>query len=374
MRPLKQNRQAGPSGEVQDMAQDMASPETMMPAVLHALPDAVFVTDAAGAVLFANHNAQAFAGLGGARLMGRDIRAVLGVDNAATNTLKTPQDGKSVTLRDLTLQGRAVESLCVVPMEEQGLFLWSLRCAPVPVKSAWMANARRALKPAQHLARMLAHEIKNPLSGIRGAAQLLMRAPLSEDDKELAALIDSETQRIFRLIDKVNIFDDAPQGSFAPVNLHSVLGHVMRLASSGFAAHANISTQYDPSLPDIWGNEDRLVQALLNMVKNAAEAVGPAGGKITLRSYYDTAPGFHPESHARLPICINIEDNGAGLSAEAQRHLFDPYYTTKAAGEGLGLSIVSKIIDDHGGAIDVSSVPGRTVFKLSFPMQKDMPT
>jgi two-component system nitrogen regulation sensor histidine kinase GlnL len=353
----------------QDKAPAGRLSESVLAALLHAVPDAVLVTDAAGIVLFANHNAQAFTGMGSPALVGKNLlRDVLGTDRFAG--LSLPQDGKSAILHDLTLLDKTVERLSITPLEEEGLFLWSLRHDAVPVKNIWAANVKRALKPAQHLARMLAHEIKNPLSGIRGAAQLLMRAPLSADDRELATLIDHETRRIFRLIDKVNIFDDQPQGGYGAVNLHEVLEHVRRLASPGCAAHVSVSLQYDPSLPDIRGNEDRLVQAFLNVVKNAAEAVPQAGGKIILRSYYDTAAGFHPESHARLPICIDIEDNGGGLSPEAQRHLFDPYYTTKPAGEGLGLSIVSKIIDDHGGAIDIASAPGKTVFKLSFPMPR----
>jgi two-component system nitrogen regulation sensor histidine kinase GlnL len=125
--------------------------------------------------------------------------------------------------------------------------------------------------------------------------------------------------------------------------------------------------QYDPSLPDIHGHADSLVQALLNIVKNAAEALPAQGGRIVIRTYFDTAAVFHPDSRVKLPICVDIEDNGCGMDVETMERLFEPYRTTKPKGEGLGLSIVSKIVDDHGGAIDVTSVPGKTVFKVSFP-------
>ncbi len=334
--------------------------ESAVTAMLHALPDAVLAIEADGSISFSNHSAQSFLGMGEKTLMGKTLSDILGIAHPAHEALRT---GQGVSMRDIAVLGKPVNSLAIVPMDE-GRCLLVIGYETMPLKSEWVTKIKHSLKPAQHLARMLAHEIKNPLAGISGAAQLLAKSDLADDDRELAELIGSETQRLFRLIDKVNIFDDAPQGQYAPVNLHEALEHVEKIAKSGFAAGMTIVKRYDPSLPAIHGHHDRLVQAMLNLVKNAAEA---GGGEIIIRSYYDAAAAIHPESHARLPICIAIEDNGAGIDAETQSHLFEPYHTTKPHGEGLGLSIVSKIIDDHGGAIDVSSRPGKTVFKLSFP-------
>lgn len=338
----------------------LAVPVTGTAEILHALPDAVLMVDANGSVLFSNHSAQSFLGMGEKTLAGKTVAAILGEAHPVNEALRA---GQSVSMRDIAILGKPANSLSAVPMEE-GRCLLVINFDAMPLKNEWVAKIKRSLKPAQHLARMLAHEIKNPLAGIRGAAQLLAKSELQADDRELASLIDAETQRILRLIDKVNIFDDAPQSQYAPVNLHEVLEHVEKVAKSGFASGVSIVKRYDPSLPAVHGHHDRLVQALLNLVKNAAEA---GGNEIILRSYYDTAASIHPESHARLPVCIDIEDNGAGIDAETLQHLFEPYHTTKPSGEGLGLSIVSKIIDDHGGAIDVSSRPSKTVFKISFP-------
>ncbi len=336
-----------------------ASPDVK--AIFHALPDAVLVFDAAdGVVLYSNHAAQAFFGLGDKNLLGKQIHALLGEASPALNN-----SGQTVTLHDIHINAKRVESLSLIPMEEQGLCLLVLRHEALPVRNEWVSRVKRSLQPAQHLARVLAHEIKNPLAGIRGAAQLLAKSDLSPDDQELAQLIDAETQRISRLIDKVNIFDDAPAQQYRLINIHEVLEHVARLAESGFGV--KITPQYDPSLPDIHGHPDRLVQALLNLVKNAAEALPAEGGRIIVRTYYDTAAAFHPESRAKLPVCVAVEDNGTGIDPTMQERIFEPYRTTKPKGEGLGLSIVSKIVDDHGGAIDVASAPGRTVFRLSFP-------
>lgn len=318
--------------------------------LIDALPDAVLAVDAEGVVAFSNLAAQEFFGMGEKALASRSLPELLGTANPFAGV---------AAMHDLVINGKPVTSLSAVPLEDLTVIV--IRCDAVPVKSEWAAKVKRALKPAQHLARMLAHEIKNPLTGIRGAAQLLASSNLGPDDRELAVLIENETQRVMRLIDKVNVFDDAPHHQYAPLNIHEVLGQVIRLAQSGFGA--KVVTQYDPSLPDIHGHADRLAQAFLNLVKNAVEA----GGNVTIRTYYDATPGYHPETHARLPVCVAVEDTGSGIAPAMLGKLFEPYQTTKPQGEGLGLSIVSKIIDDHGGAVDVTSAPGKTVFKVSFP-------
>lgn len=327
-------------------------------ALVDALPDAVMATDHEGNIIFGNHAAQAFTGMGEKTLSTKTLHDILGPASAVHEALAA---GEGITMRDLAIMGRSVNSVTLAPVDG-GQFMLVIDYETVPMKSEWVARMQRSLKPAQHIARMLAHEIKNPLAGIRGAAQLLEKSELSDDDKELAALIANEAQRIARLIDKVNVFEDAPRHQYTAVNLHEALEQAVKVAQSAFSI--NIVKKYDPSLPPVLGHHDRLVQALLNLVKNAAEA---GGTEIIIRSWYDTAAAFHPESRARLAVCVAVEDNGQGIDPAIREHLFEPYHTTKAKGEGLGLSIVSKIIDDHGGAIDVASVPGRTVFKLSFP-------
>ena len=231
---------------------------------------------------------------------------------------------------------------------------------------------RGAARSVSGLAAVLAHEIKNPLSGIRGAAQLL-EADRGENDRTLTRLICAESDRICKLVDRMEIFGDQRPIQREPVNIHDVLDHVKQIAKTGFARQIKIVENYDPSLPPVPGSRDKLIQVFLNLVKNAAEAIGQdrADGQITLSTSF--RPGVRlsvPGSQARvsLPLEISVEDNGAGVPADLMPHLFDPFVTTKPSGTGLGLALVAKIVDDHGGIIEFDSRPKCTVFRALMPM------
>ncbi len=236
---------------------------------------------------------------------------------------------------------------------------------------------RGAARSVTGLAAMLAHEIKNPLSGIRGAAQLL-EAVVTDEDRALTRLITDETDRIVSLVDRMEVFSDERPIDRYPVNIHIVLDHVKAIARSGFASKIKIFEDYDPSLPPVYGNRDHLIQVFLNLIKNAAEATGNvSGAEITLSTAF--RPGIRvsvPGSQDRvsLPLEFCVHDNGPGVPEDILPILFDPFITTKPNGSGLGLALVAKIVGEHGGIIECDSAARGTTFRILMPAWKEAPS
>jgi len=229
-------------------------------------------------------------------------------------------------------------------------------------------SVKSAAKSAIGMAEMLAHEIKNPLAGITGAAQLLSMN-LDPQDLELTDLIVEEGRRIVKLLEQVEQFGNLSPPDMKAVNIHDVLDRARRSALLGFGAHMNIIEDYDPSLPLAYGDPDQLLQVVLNLLKNASEVAPQSGGKIRLHSYFEHSFRLRRSDGTgqSLPLQVEIIDDGPGLPDAIAADIFDPFVSGKENGTGLGLALVSKIISDHGGWISVTSVPGRTVFRLSLP-------
>jgi len=349
-------------------------------AVLDALPHPVIMVTADGKIANANAAAESFFeaslpllrrhALGELVPFGSPLLALVDqvrVRGAAVNEYK-------VDLGTPRNPGERLVDLYVAPLPERpDHVVVMLQERTIADKMDRQLTHRGAARSVTALAAMLAHEIKNPLSGIRGAAQLLEQSVM-DDDRTLTKLICDEADRIVKLVDRMEVFTDERPIERQPVNIHVVLEHVKRLAHSGFARHIKFVEDYDPSLPPVLANRDQLIQVFLNLVKNAAEAIGEAAtdGEIQLSTAFRpgvrlSVPG-NSKARVSLPLEFCVKDNGPGVPDDLMSHLFDPFVTTKPTGSGLGLALVSKIVGDHGGIIECESQPRHTIFRVLMPM------
>ncbi|HWB48125.1 MAG TPA: ATP-binding protein [Stellaceae bacterium] len=344
--------------------------------LLAALPDPIIALDRQGVVRFVNPAAEQFLGVGAAALRGMRLSDFIAPRSPLFGLVEAVwRDGGSIAEYDVLLEGPRLPP-CPVTIqgapvgEGADILVLALHERAIAEQMESQFAHRDAARSMTAMAAMLAHEVKNPLSGIRGAAQLLEQ-DADEGGRQLTQLICDETDRIVALVDRMEAFSDHQPIARTAVNIHEVLERVRRIAQSGFARHVRFGEEYDPSLPPVHGNRDLLVQVFLNLVKNAADAVPAANGEIVLATAYRHGRRFTPVGGGRplqVPLMVSIADNGAGIPDELKPHLFDPFVTTKRNGTGLGLALVAKVIGDHGGIIEFDSQPRKTVFRVFLPV------
>ncbi|NRB18556.1 MAG: PAS domain-containing protein [Rhodobacteraceae bacterium] len=335
------------------------------------LPVPAFLIDAEDRIVDVNAAAEGFLNASRKSVLGQPIWDQLAIDAPIEGAFaRARRDDTALFVNDIDVgSGHRAPLQCgvqVAPVADHpGQMLLMLSPRELAGRMTRTQSAKSAAQSAIGMAEMLAHEIKNPLAGITGAAQLLSMS-LPAEDIELTDLIVGECRRIVKLLEQVEQFGNLSEPDFDPVNLHDVLDRARRSASLGFGAHMTINEDYDPSLPMAWGDADQLLQVVLNLLKNASEAA-TAHGTITIRTFYEHSFRLRRSdgSGKTLPLQIEIIDDGPGLPPAIQDDIFDPFVSGRENGTGLGLALVSKIISDHNGWISVSSTPGRTVFRLS---------
>ena len=343
---------------------------------LSALPFAVLAIERDSSIAYMNGAAEQFFEQGATGLRGRRLNQLLPTDSPLFSLIAQSIAGQtSVAEYDVSIsfprgRPRNVAITAAPMMDGSSLTVVSLHEQSIARRINNQIAHRNAARSVTGLAELLAHEVKNPLSGIRGAAQLLEGAVVEPEDINLTRLICEETDRICDLVDRMGLFSDGELNRSA-VNIHLVLDRVRRVAQAGFGRHVEFVENYDPSLPAVYGNADQLIQVFLNIVKNACEAVPRTNGKITITTSFQhgirlALPGG--TSRVQLPLVVSVQDNGKGILEDVAANLFDPFVTSKVEGSGLGLALVAKVMGDHGGIVEFETSEEGTEFRLRLPM------
>jgi two-component system nitrogen regulation sensor histidine kinase GlnL len=343
--------------------------------ILDHLTDAVLLFDADYRLVYIN--------MAGEMLFAVSARQVLGAraeeifllydKNIEKDLQRTLLHAETLTKRNLALgmPGQPITvNLTITPMMEQDRQVAAL-VQIEQVDRHLRISMEEQLLAQQNAARMLlrglAHEVKNPLGGIRGAAQLLDRELPNAELQEYTKIIIEESDRLQSLVDRMLAPNKPPRKSW--INIHRVLERVRQLVQVEAPPGVVIERDYDPSLPMVNGDSDQLIQAILNVVRNAAQAVGQEG-RIMLRTRVHRQVTIGHRRN-RMALKIEVIDDGPGIKPEILGQIFYPMVTGRADGTGLGLSIAQSLINQHGGLVECASAPGHTVFSIFLPLEKE---
>ena len=355
------------------------SPIMTPDAILSSLTEPLFVVDHHDDVTYINSAAEQFFHTSASGIAGVNLQDIVPHDSPMLSLIHKVRRSQSsmsqygVQITTPKIGEHQVDIDASPVTEAEGAVVITLRKCSIAGKIDRTLTQRGAARSVSAMAGILAHEIKNPLSGVRGAAQLLEQS-VNADDHELTHLIIEEVDRICALVDQMEVFEDRPRIERGPVNIHEVMHRVVKLAQNGFGCDTRFIENYDPSLPPSYGDRDQMVQVFLNLVKNAVEAIPETrSGEVSITTAFQHGvkmAASHGDSVVHLPLVVTVQDNGEGIPDDLKSHLFDPFITTKQGGTGLGLALVGKLVGDHGGVIDYDSSTQGTAFRVMLPMLK----
>jgi len=365
------------SGRLPEVGSTMSSPsdEVVATQILSTLPNPLFVLDARNRFVFLNQAAEMFFQSSQTMLAGMALDQFIPSDSNLFTMLRRARDQRlSVGDQGLELAnpriGQKLVNVQITPFGATRKLLVSVQERALAERLRGQSLFRGAARSVSAMAAMLAHEVKNPLAGIKGAAQLLEAGLNDDGDRALTRMIVEESDRVAALLDRMEGFAGGTNLTFSPVNIHEVLDHCLALASASYGAHVTIRRHYDPSLPPVQGHRDLLIQAFINIIKNASEATDK-NAEISIKTSYSHGRRMSVAAHdggTHVPVQVEVIDNGRGIPEDLRDHVFDPFVSGRVGGSGLGLTMVASVVADHGGMIEVDSAPGRTAFRFNFPV------